>query len=682
MIVEVIFQKLSKIFDYQVQSKHLSQIEIGKRVLAPFGNENVSQTGIILTIKEESKTPNNKIKLIKKIIDKSPVVNQEQFELAKEVANYYTASFQEVLFSFFPSVKIPNLQKIDEVEEAPYKMNSSFTIEQQRCYNEIISKLNDQDKSFIHLIHGITGSGKTLIYLHMIQHLLQQNSGVILLLPEIALSYQFLNKLKPLFSSQLAILHSGLNPSQRLREYFRVIRGEARFVIGTRSAVFAPVRNLRMIILDEEHDSSYKEQRLYRYHTKTVATLRLRNLAIKNQESTAVVLGSATPSAESYYLAKQKTIGYSVMQLRATTLPLAKVIVNKITQGNNILIGSLLKKKMYEQIAQGNQIMLLLNRRGFSNFAYCEICEKPIECPHCSISLTYHKNKKSNIDFLKCHLCSFQKKFDSHACRSTKCKIKLVGEGTQKLENLLENLFPEIPFARLDQDSNREKNYSKDIIEAMQKGEIQILIGTQMIAKGFDLPKVTLVGIINTDIGLNIPDFRSNERTFQLLVQAGGRAGRHQQGEVVYQTMNPSHFVIQFAAATNYTSFMIQELSMRKQMSYPPYIRIMRLVVRSKNLEKLHKAVLFIESSINNLSNQNMLFSDQWQNDLPQEILGPVETSVFRIKDEYRFHFVFKDKSIKKLQDFTKGLTAQLKGEILKLDQVLTYFDLDPLDLT
>ena len=668
------------------------KIGIFQRVYINNGAEKI--IGVVASIQENTSDRDiSNLWQITHVIDRYPVINQEQFELAERVADHYLCTRSEVIFAMIPSGKREKHNRPSL--EMPLPFLPDFNEDQKNIFQKIRdaetnsthSTRDGLDKVNIHLIHGITGSGKTRIYIELIREYLNKRLGVIFLIPEIALSYQFLETFKPIFGTQMAILHSGLSRSFRFSEYKRVLKDEAPLVIGTRSAIFSPVKNLGLVIIDEEHDSSFKEQTSTKYHAKWVANDRLRHKTSWPHElPLSLVLGSATPAIESMYFARKNIFKLHEMKKRATgqQLPQIYIPLHQPADDGADVLSPFLVRKMEEHLKKGNQVILILNRRGYNHCAFCEICEQNVMCPHCSVSMTFHRKdadpSRSDDNMLKCHLCGYHEPYKI-MCKECGTKLKLLGKGIQKVEDALEFHFPKFVYARMDQDSVSTKGFSEDVIASMISRKIDILIGTQMIAKGFDLPGVTLVGLLNTDIGLSLPDFRAAERVFQLLVQATGRAGRHQAGEVVMQTMQPGHYVVSAASEGDYETFYERELHLRQKMNYPPFCRLLRILFRSKDEDVLWHFISRLKMHIQEISSENSLFDRQTNRNLPSEILGPIEASLYKINNEFRVHLLAKDKSLEHLKDFGKNIKNYYHSQRRKFEGIKADFDLDPLDV-
>lgn len=430
------------------------------------------------------------------------------------------------------------------------------------------------------LLHGVTGSGKTEIYLQAIRHALELGKTALVLVPEISLTPQTVERFKARFASiqrEVAVLHSHLSAGERYDEWRKIHGGGARVVIGARSAVFAPLENLGILIVDEEHETSYKQEETPRYHARDVAVLRAA------REPCAVVLGSATPSLESWHNARTAKYELLTMSQRVDDrrMPIMKVIDMRRTRADSILSPQL-QMAIEGRLARGEQSILFLNRRGFSTSLVCQKCGHVCECPNCSVALTYHRD----VERLTCHICGHQERAPKNCPSCHDPAIRHAGVGTQKVEQTVSRVFPKARLARMDADSMSRKDAYRETLGAFRSGKIDILVGTQMIAKGLDFPNVTLVGIINADLGLHVPDFRAGERTFQLLTQVAGRAGRGEiEGEVVVQTFTPFSPSIQFARHHDYPGFMEQELEFRERFGFPPFCRMVLLTVRARMRE-------------------------------------------------------------------------------------------------
>ncbi|EAC5411740.1 primosomal protein N', partial [Listeria monocytogenes] len=442
----------------------------------------------------------------------------------------------------------------------------SLNAEQQVAVETILQSVQEQ-QSQTYLLEGITGSGKTEVYLQVIAEVLNQGKTAIMLVPEISLTPQMVQRFKSRFGEHVAVMHSGLSQGEKYDEWRKIERGEAEVVVGARSAIFAPIENIGVIIIDEEHEASYKQEETPRYHARDLAIWR------SEYHHCPVVLGSATPSLESRARA-QKNV-YQRLRLtqranQAATLPTIDVVDmrQEVENGNVSSFSMSLQEKLQERLEKNEQSVLLLNRRGYSSFVMCRDCGYVLPCPNCDISLTLHMDSKT----MKCHYCGHEERIPYRCPNCGQDKIRYYGTGTQKVEEELQTLLPDSRILRMDVDTTRRKGAHEKILRTFGEGQADILLGTQMIAKGLDFPNVTLVGVLNADTALNLPDFRSSERTFQLLTQVSGRAGRAEKpGEVIIQSFNPEHYAIQLAKAQDYEDFYTKEMYIRHRGDYPPY---------------------------------------------------------------------------------------------------------------
>ncbi|MFW6035772.1 MAG: replication restart helicase PriA, partial [Halothermotrichaceae bacterium] len=445
---------------------------------------------------------------------------------------------------------------------------------------EIISEISDsvdKNSSEVYLLHGVTGSGKTEVYLQVIQKALNCGQSAIVLVPEISLTPMMVNRFYRRFGDQIAVLHSNLSLGERYDEWCRIKKGDARIVIGARSAVFAPINNPGLIVIDEEHENSYKQGESPYYHAREVALKRG-----KISQST-VVLGSATPSFESYYFAKKGNFKYLHLpeRINKKDLPMVKIIDmrEELEKGNTTIFSKPLSQAIDKALNKGEQVLIFLNRRGYANFILCRECGYVIRCRHCDISLTYHINDSK----LRCHYCDYSLTLPKKCPECGSSYIREFGVGTERIEKELAKMYPDARIDRMDVDTTTRKGSHQRILEKLEKGDTDILVGTQMIAKGHDYPNISVVGVITADTILNIPDFRSAERTFQLLTQVAGRTGRgSKQGRVFIQTYTPDHYSIESAQKHDYNGFYKQEIISRKKLNYPPFSQLVNIIIQGR----------------------------------------------------------------------------------------------------
>ncbi|WP_206911885.1 primosomal protein N' [Enterococcus sp. DIV0840] len=511
--------------------------------------------------------------------------------------------------------------------------------EQQIAVDKILNSVN-QATSETYLLEGITGSGKTEVYLQVIAEVLNQEKTAMMLVPEISLTPQMVHRFKSRFGEQVAVMHSALSQGEKYDEWRKIERGEAQVVVGVRSAIFAPLENLGVVIIDEEHEASYKQEETPRYHARDLAIWR------GSYHHCPVVLGSATPSLETRARAQKNVYERLVLSKRANqtaTLPTIDVVdMREEIQNKNTSSFSLaLQEKIQDRLAKKEQSVLLLNRRGYSSFVMCRDCGYVLPCPNCDISLTLHMDTKT----MKCHYCGHEERIPYHCPNCGGDKIRYYGTGTQKVEEELKALFPESRVLRMDVDTTRRKGAHEKILTAFGNHEADILLGTQMIAKGLDFPNVTLVGVLNADTALNLPDFRSSERTFQLLTQVSGRAGRAEKpGEVIIQSFNPEHYAIQLAKAQDYEDFYQKEMYVRHRGDYPPFYFTVQITASHPEENQAAKQMFEIVKELKEgLSDQSIL-------------LGPTPNAIMRVNNRYFYQVIIKYKNEPNLQTILKKI--------------------------
>jgi primosomal protein N' (replication factor Y) (superfamily II helicase) len=516
------------------------------------------------------------------------------------------------------------------------------------------------------LLHGVTGSGKTAVYLTAMHAVLEAGRSSILLVPEIGLTPAVAADLHQIFGEEVAILHSALTGKERAEQWHRIRSGVARVVVGTRSAVFAPVPNLALILVDEEQDSSYKQEETPRYHARDVAVVRAK------MSGATVVLGSATPSLESYFNALPKKNAppkYALLELpdRVESRPLPEVEILDMRQefqetGQEQVISRKLRSEIAECLERNEQVMVLLNRRGYSPVVLCRACGKTLECVNCAIAMTHHKRSHR----MECHYCGYTAKVPQACMHCGSEYVYFLGTGSEKLEELLHGLFPQARIGRLDRDTVRGRYDFERVLGALNAGELDILVGTQMIAKGHDIHGVTLVGVVGADTALGLPDFRAAERTFQLLTQVAGRAGRGNcPGKVVLQTFFPDHYAVQYAARHDYAGFYEKELRFRSWMHYPPYNALSNVLVRAGKLEDALRWSGTLGKWFEKTRHEGV------------RVLGPAAAPIVRLKQDFRYHFVLKSESREKMHRLLRAMLAYAAAE--KIPRTNLVVDVDAL---
>lgn len=692
VIIEYGNKAVDREFTYIIPNEFKNKIEIGHRVLVPFNNKDIE--GFVLGIVNEY-NDSYELKEIKDICDEKPILNKEMLYLGEEIQkeilcskiSIYQAMLPKALKAksntnigikknryiklnisyeeankFINSCKYPGQVKIieklitddrllvpslsssintllkngviceeyEEVDRYISHMSGKYksvtlNMEQQEVVNDV--KLNEYKT---YLLYGVTGSGKTEVYMELIDKVIKNGKTAIMLVPEISLTPQIVDRFVTRFGSEVAILHSGLSDYERYDEYRKIIDNRVKIVVGARSAIFAPLNNLGIIVIDEEHTATYKQDNNPRYHARDVALIR------GKYNNIPVILGSATPSLESFARANKGVYGLLTLTKRAGNGRLPNVTIvdmkNEIKKGNFIL-SKILMDKIKEKIERHEQVILLLNRRGYSSMLTCRDCGNVIKCPNCDITLTYHKSSNTN----RCHYCNYSIKNVNKCPSCGSDNMKDYGLGTEKLEEELNKNF-KARVVRMDMDTTSKKGMHEKIIEDFGNHKYDILLGTQMIAKGLDFPLVTLVGVVNADSSLNIPDFRSAENTFQLLSQVSGRAGRSDLlGEVIIQSYNPDHYSINFAKEHNYLKFYEEEMSIRKVLNYPPYYYITLVNISSRDYDLGFKEANKIGEYLRKYLDKNT------------KVLGPSMANIFRINNVYHYQCIIKYKKDDKL---------------------------------
>jgi primosomal protein N' (replication factor Y) len=550
--------------------------------------------------------------------------------------------------------------------EAPQLKDTAIPVElteEQRIALEAIRISADQRKAETFLLHGITGSGKTEIYLRAIKHVLDKGQEAIVLVPEISLTPQMTSRFKERFGPLVAVMHSGLSAGEKYDEWRKIQRGEVKVVVGARSAIFAPFTNIGIIILDEEHESTYKQEDTPRYHA--------RDVAIKRAEfyGCPVILGSATPSLESYARASKGVYTLLTLTRRAKDQELPEVTVvdmrDELKNGNRSMFSLPLAEALRIRLMKGEQTVLFLNKRGFSSFVLCRDCGTVVECPNCDISLTYHRANER----LKCHYCGHEEHVPLECPQCKSDYIRFFGTGTQKAQEEIAKLFPDARVIRMDVDTTSKKGSHERLLRQFSEGQADILLGTQMIAKGLDFPNITLVGVLAADTTLHLADFRAAEKTFQLMTQVSGRAGRHElPGEVFIQTYSPEHYAIDLAKAQQYEPFYNLEMTTRRQYGYPPFYFVTLVQFTHEDLLKVadfaDKATRFLKGS---LSPETV-------------IIGPTAAAISRVNNRYRYQCLIKYKKEPKLTETLQQLIKYYRTDWIKAGLTMTV-DMDPVSI-
>lgn len=690
-LVELSSVFLDKTFTYKVPLVFRSSICVGMRVEIPFGKQVLE--GFVMSISNNE--GDSSLKEIISLVDSYPVLNKELMSLGKFIKNTTLSSLMSSYSVMLPkalkakkkvsmNIKYDKYISLSDIDLSPFTFNDSQnriislvkekgkvlkkelttislsstntlikkgvlveTLEEVYRYNLSLSNkisfsLNTEQESVYSsicssfgesstfLIHGVTGSGKTNIYMKLIEKVIASGKKALFLVPEISLTPQIISRFTSYFSS-IAVLHSKLSDSEKYDEWRRINEGKASIVIGARSAIFAPLSDIGIIIIDEEHSSTYKQENTPRYNAIDIAKQR------SKYHKCPLVLGSATPSMESYSRALNGTYKLLTLNKRYNGMnPDIEIVdMNKEFKKTNDYLSTILIDSIKDVISRGEQVILFLNKRGYSSMVTCSNCGYTEKCPHCDITMTYHKS--SNM--LRCHYCGYARKKEKE-CSSCGAYYKEFGLGTEKVEEELLNLIPDLKIVRMDIDTTSRKNSHEKIIKDFSSGKYNVLLGTQMIAKGLDFENVTLVGVINADISLNFPDFRSSEVTFQLLNQVSGRSGRgKKKGKVLIQTFNPEHYAIRYSSLNDYVSFYKEELNIRKKLNYPPFCYICLIRIVSKDYDKASK--------------MSYKIGDYLKDKIKDEvILGPSTANIFRINNKYRFQIIIKYRNINNIINY------------------------------
>lgn len=553
-----------------------------------------------------------------------------------------------------------------EVYRDPYanrrfveRKKPAFTLRQQEVLAPIIRSIQDSCYASF-LLHGVTGSGKTEVYLEAIEHTLAKGREAIFLVPEISLTPQMVERFKERFGADVAVLHSALSQGERYDEWRKIIRKQVKVVVGARSAIFAPFQNVGLIVIDEEHESSYKQEETPRYHAREVALWRAK------ENDAVLLMGSATPALETYALATRGRYTLLEMSDRVGNRPMPQVHVvdmrEELHAENRSMFSRLLHEMIADRLKKQEQMVIFLNRRGFSTFVMCRSCGYTLNCIHCDISLTYHKSNHT----ARCHYCGYTIVQPAHCPECQSEHIRFFGTGTQKVEAELAKLFPGIRVIRMDVDTTSRKGSHEELLSKFRQGQGDVLLGTQMIAKGLDFPRVTLAGIIAADTSLHLPDFRAAEKTFQLLTQVGGRAGRHElEGDVVIQTYTPEHYSIIHATRHDYPSFYQDEMLQRRRTGYPPYYRLVLITFSHEDIPVVIRGAHVMGDFLR-------------QRVAPTTILlGPVASPIARVKDRFRFQIMLKYRDEPNVTELLAQATAAFE-EWNKQQKVLMTIDVDP----
>ena len=647
---------LSRTFVYKIGEP----VEIGCRVVVPFRKRD--REGFVVGVRNEV-LDDIEIHPITNIIDQSPLLRPEIFRLCRWISEYYVSPLGEVLKGALPpGISEKHLDKpVGAVGEAlaPGRPPLQLTSDQSIAFEAIRNGHGFQTL----LLHGVTGSGKTEVYMRAAEHFMAAGKSSLILIPEIALTPQLTDRFSQRFPRRIATLHSSLTKRQRIDEWLRIYAGEASIVIGTRSAVFAPLENLGLIVVDEEHETTYKQEEVPRYNARDTAVMRAK-LA-----RAVVVLGSATPSMESFHNAESGKYRHLSLTTRVEDRALPDVeIVNMreeyATEGKQVVFSRRLLQAVAARLERHEQTMILLNRRGYAAFLLCRRCGYNFQCNACSVAMTYHRS----IDKLLCHYCGLARRPPARCPECDSEYIHYVGEGTERLEHDLSTLYPDARIGRVDRDTMRHMRDFERVLGGFRDGEIDVLVGTQMIAKGHDFPRVTLVGVIGADAPLAFPDFRAAERTFQLLTQVAGRSGRgDQKGEVVIQSYFPDHYTFQLAVTQRFEDFYARETRYRKAMFYPPFTALAGVMVVDRDPSRAATLARTVGEFLDSVRTNAI------------RILGPAPAPLEKIKRVHRHQLLIKSASRSALHHMLNRLEHYVEEQ--KIGPTRVTIDVDPVSL-
>lgn len=662
MLVNVLFPINAEAFTYLVPHELGSKIKIGSLVLAPFKKE--KKVGIITRFGKPKTTGKEiSLKTIEAVLDEAPLIPENLLKLIQWVGQYYVSTSGLGLKNAIPSGVFDGRKsgKSRITYDPVIKPTKDFnlTSEQKKALSEI-----NKARSGAFLVHGVTGSGKTEIYIQTIKSLPEDREAIVLV-PEIGLTAQMIDRFRSNFEDKVAFFHSGLSPGEKLSQWWKIRNGEVKVALGVRSAVFAPFKRLGLIVIDEEQEASYKQFEGLRYSARDVALARAKIEGIK------IILGSATPSIETFYNARKRNLRYLELRHRIEQKPLPRVEIINLTREDKKTwsFSNKFLSALKENILKAQQSLLLLNRRGYSPFLMCTDCGYTYKCPACTITLTYHKDTKT----LNCHYCNSYLRPQDFCPECNGTKTKYIGIGTQRVEEELRTLIPELSLKRMDRDTTKRKLSHYRIVKDMEEKKIDVLLGTQMVAKGHDFPHVTLSGVVLADVALNLPDFRSSERTFQLFTQLAGRAGRGDvQGEVYIQTYEPDHYVFDYVRNHDYTGFYQREVELRKELSYPPFSKLVRIILSFKNKDIIKKTIKDISEKIKRTKSESTRTEVSGV-----EILGPAPAPIEKIRNLWRWHLILKGKNAKSLRHKALEILETIKD----IKNVRVDVDVDPINL-
>lgn len=642
---------IDQLFTYSVPDE-IDSVPFGVRVIVPFGRRTL--TGVVVDVEPGPKEIPH-LKPISRVIDDTPLFDRDYLELARWVSTNYLSPLGEVLSAMLPSARrgkeLPEL-----TGDEPETEGGSIVLseEQRNAIDRIVAAEHSGGEAWYYL-YGITGSGKTEVFLHAAERTIAAGDSVLYLVPEIALTHQLFEHISRRFGGRVAMLHSGLTPAQRLGEWHRIRRGDASLVVGARSAVFAPLPSLGLVVIDEEHEGSYKAGNAPRYHARQVALWRAR------RAGAACVMGSATPSVEAWHLMSEGRLHRLDLTKRLSGGALPRVRIENV-RGSSSLISPRLKTALQETHEAGAQSILFLNRRGYAGVFQCRSCGYQMECPQCSVAMTFHKQQGRMV----CHYCGYRTSPITVCPDCGSLDVGYTGFGTERIEEDLTRELPQLRVERLDTDVTKKRGSLGAVLDRFASGEVDVLLGTQIVAKGLNFPRVRTVGIVMADTGLSLPDFRAAERTFALIVQVAGRAGRFRtDGEVIVQTLRPEHSAIQRAVNMEVETFYAEELAIRKELQFPPFSRLLRIVVRSTRRDYAEGAANRIAAAVRRRASSGDRAAAM------TEVLGPAPAPLERINRNWRYQILLRGNhagALVRVVDSIREDISHQRGSYVELD--------------
>ncbi|MDD5634219.1 MAG: primosomal protein N', partial [Candidatus Omnitrophica bacterium] len=619
-------------FQYKVTGKEQNAPAVGKRVHIPFRES--TRIGYIVKIEDEPQVESPKPLI--DIIDEEPIFSQDMIDLAKWIKDNYFCSWGEALEAMIPGPlkhgKISMVTRVKEIGRKVEPTEPHVPNDEQRVVIDNINQCVDNGKHEVFLLHGITGSGKTEIYLQVMEKIIAKGKTGIILVPEISLTPQTVERFISRFGEHVAIFHSKMLESTKFNEWQRIKAGRARVVVGPRSAVFSPFSNLGVIVIDEEHEPSYKQEDVPRYHAREVAIQRAKIAKIP------VILGSATPSLESYHkaISGEYRLAELTQRVEEKKLPRIKLVDMRMefeTRTGKEIISHIMQEALRNDVSKKQQVLIFLNRRGFSTFVMCKKCGGVIKCSKCSSPMVFHQERNE----LLCHYCGkkLQPLATCPACGDINLEYK--GMGTQRVESEIKKILPGVRMARMDSDTMTKRLSHDTVLQEFKEHKLDVIVGTQMIAKGLDFPKVTLVGVVSADANLNLPDFRSGERTFNLITQVAGRAGRGDLGgEVIVQSYTPEHYAVSLAAKHDYHGFYDREIIARKELNFPPFVSLVKITLKARKEDSVTKSAedlaRLLGEKIKDIS-----------------ILGPAPSPMPKLRGYFRWNILIKSHDREKI---------------------------------